>query len=224
MGEARWERVGALTGVLFVVFLVVSFAIVSDSPPQLDDPVADIRDFYVSNSSSLEASAYLTGIAAFFFLWFLGSLRLTLGRADPGGRLARIVMPAGALMLALALVNAAVNDVLAIRIAAESDQAVIRALYDLQAIAISFAAFPLAALVAATSVVSLRSRLLPPALTWLGLLLTPAWLLQGVALFVETGTFSPTGDYGLIVFLVWVAWVLALSGVLFLRAGVAERP
>jgi hypothetical protein len=176
----------------------------------------------VDNSSSFQASVYLTGIAAFFFLWFLGTLGSALGRAEAGvARVSRIVYPAGAVTLALALVNAAVTDVLATRAAADADQAVIRALYDLQAFVISFVAFPIAALVAATSIVSHRTGLLPPLVTWLGFLLVPAWLLSGVAVLAETGAFSPTGGYGLIVLLVWLAWVLALSASLLRRAGAA---
>jgi hypothetical protein len=216
----RWERVGAATGIAFVVFLVASFAVIPDSPPALDDPVGKIKSFYVDNSSSFQASVYLTGIAAFFFLWFLGTLGSALSRAEAGvARVSRIVYPAGAVTLALALVNAAVADVLATRAAADADQAVIRALYDLQAFVISFVAFPIAALVAATSIVSHRTGLLPPLVTWLGFLLVPAWLLSGVAVLAETGAFSPTGAYGLIVLLVWLAWVLALSASLLRRAG-----
>jgi hypothetical protein len=84
-----------------------------------------------------------------------------------------VVFPAGAVVLALAFVNAAVTDALATRIAAEADQAVIRALYDVQAFAITFTAFPIAALVGAVTVASSRTRLLPPLVTRLGLLLVP---------------------------------------------------
>ena len=46
--------------------------------------------------------------------------------------------------LAFPVMAAAVNTTLATRIAAESDQAVIRALYEVQAFAGAFMAFPLA--------------------------------------------------------------------------------
>jgi hypothetical protein len=219
----RWERVGAATGIAFVVFLVASFVVIPDAPPALTDPVSEMRTFYVDNSSGWQASAYLTGIAAFFFLWFLGSLRAALEgaelRADGAVRVARIVSPAGAVTLSLALINAAVNDALATRIAAEADQAVIRGLYYVQAFAITSVAFPIAALVAATAVVSYRTRLLPMPVTWLGFALVPAWLVNGCAMFAESGAFSPTGAVGFVVLLVWVAWMLAVSASLLRRAG-----
>jgi hypothetical protein len=222
-GGTRWERLGAATGIAFVVFLLASFVVIPDTPPALDDPISETRSFYTDNSSAWQASVYLTGIAAFFFIWFLGSLRSALERAEArlegGVRVARIVTPAGAVTLALALVNAAISDALATRVAAEADQAVIRALYDVLSFTVTFTAFPLAALVAATSVVSYRTDLLPPLVTWLGFSLVPAWFVAGFGMFVESGTFSPTGAVGFVVLLVWVAWILAVSASLIRRAG-----
>jgi hypothetical protein len=222
--SVMWERFGAATGIAFVVFLLASFVVIPDAPPALDDPVAEIKSFYVDNSSGFQASAYLTGLAAFFFLWFLGTLGTALGRAEPERAARLVIFPAGALVLALALVNGAVSAALATRVAAEADQAVIRALYDVQAIAIAFASFPIAAFVGATSIVSHRARLFPPLVTWLGLVLVPAWLVSGCGVFVESGTFSPTGAFGFVVLLVWIAWVLAVSASLLRRAGRTALP
>jgi hypothetical protein len=227
-GVTRWERLGAATGIAFVVFLLASFLVIPDAPKALDDPVSEIKSFYVDNSSQWQASAYLTGIAAFFFLWFLGSLRAALERAEArvegAVRISRIVSSAGALTLALVLVGTAISDALAIRVAAEADQAVIRALYDVQAFTVSFATFSLAALVGATSIVSYRSRVLPPLVTWLGFALVPAWLVNGFSMFSETGAFSPTGAVGFVVLLAWLAWVLAVSASLMRRSTEAGLP
>jgi hypothetical protein len=223
MSDVRLERFGAATGVAFVVCLLISFLLIPDKPPALDDPISKIRSFYVDNSSAWQANVYLTGIAGLFFIWFLGSLRAALERAEATAtgavHVARIVTPAGAVTLALALVNGVLNDALATRVAAEADQAAIRALYDILSFAITFTAFPLAAFVGATSIVSYRTGLLPPLVTWLGFSLVPAWLIAGCGMFVESGSFSPTGAVGLVVLLVWLAWMLALSASLMRRAG-----
>jgi hypothetical protein len=228
MNDARWERAGAATGIAFVVFLLIAFLLIPDKPPELDDPISKIRSFYVDNASAWRANVYLTGIAAFFFIWFLGSLRSALEHAEASAtgavRVARIVAPAGAVTIALALVNGAVNDALATRVAAEADQATIRALYDVLSFTITFTAFPIAALVGATSVVSHRTGLLPPLVTWLGFSLVPAWLISGCGMFVESGSFSPTGAVGLVILIVWLAWMLALSASLMRRAGRTALP
>jgi hypothetical protein len=219
-----WERVGGASGFAFVAFLIASFVVVPASPPALNDPAADIKAFYVDHASGFQANAYLTGLAAFSFLWFLGSLRAALARAEGGaGRVSGIVTGAGALALALALWATVANDVLATRIAAEADQSVIRALYDAQAIAGALVAFPLAALTGATAVVAHRTSLLPAPVTWLGFLLVPAWLVAGCAVFVESGEFSPTGAVALVVLLAWVAWVLAVSASLLRTAEAPVR-
>jgi hypothetical protein len=219
--SVMWERAGAASGIAFVALLIAASFVVPDKPPTLDGPVAEIRSFYVDNSSAFRASVFLTGLAGIFFLFFLGSLGAVLARADPGGPAPRIVLCAGAVVLALAFVNAVVTDALATRIAAESDQAVIRALYDVQAFAITFAAFPIAALVGAVTIASIRSRILPPLVILFGAALAPAWLISGCSVFVESGAFSPTGTVGFVVLLVWVAWVLAVSASLLRGSGTA---
>jgi hypothetical protein len=217
------ERLGAATGIAFVVFLVASFVVIPEAPPAIADPVGDIKSFYVDHSGNIQASAFLTGIAAFFFLWFLGSLGSALRGVEGGTRLSTIALASGVLALAFPIVATAVNAALATRIAAESDQAVIRALYEVQAFAGAFTAFPLAALVAATSLVSARTGLFPVWLTWGGYALTPGWLIGGTAVFTERGFFSPTGAYGLIVLVLWLLWVLAVSVVLMRKAGAVRR-
>jgi hypothetical protein len=214
-----WERAGAASGIVFVALLLASFLVIPDAPPALDDPVGEIRSFYVDNSSAFQASVFLTGLAGVFFLWFLGSLGAALATVKPEQSARLVVFPAGALTLALVLASAAITDALATRIAAESDQAVIRALYDVQAFAIAFASFPIAALVGAVALASSGTRLLPPLVTGLGYVLVPAWLVTGCGVFVESGVFSPTGAFGFVVVLVWIAWVLAVSASLLRRSG-----
>jgi hypothetical protein len=216
-----WERAGAASGIAFVAFLLASFFVIPDAPPALDDPVGKIRSFYVDNSSAFQASVFLTGLASVFFLCFLATLSAALTRAEPASAARPAVLGSGAVVLALVLVGAATTDALATRIAAESDQAVIRALYDVQAFAAALASFPLAVLSGAVAIAGARTRLFPPVVTWLGYALVPAWLLAGCAVFVESGAFSPTGAVGFVVLLVWVAWVLALSASLLRRSGTA---
>jgi hypothetical protein len=221
-----WERAGAASGIVFVALLLASFVVIPDSPPALDDAVGEIRSFYVDNASAWQANAFLTGLAGFFLLCFAGSLVAALGRVDPAGATRHVIFPAVAIALALAFAGTAVNDTLATRVAAESDQAVIRALYDVQAFTFTLGAFPLAVFVGAVSVVSRRTPFLPPLTTWLGFVVALGWLVNGCAVFVESGEFSPTGAVGLVVLLGWLAWTVAVSASLLRRSGrpVADAP
>ena len=214
-----WERAGAASGIAFVAFLLASFVVIPEAPPALNDPIADIRSYFVDHSSAFQASAYLTGLAGFFFLWFLGSLGAALDRTASGRSARGVVAPAGAIVLALAFVNVALLDTLATRVAAESDQAVIRALYDVQAFVITMAAFAIAAFVAAVSVASTRAQLLPRLVDRLGLVVALAWFISGFGVFAESGAFSPTGAVGFVVLLLWLAWIVVVSGSLLRRSG-----
>jgi hypothetical protein len=216
-----WERAGAAAGIAFVAFLLASFLVIPEAPPALDDPVADIRSYYVDHSSAFQASAYLTGLAGLFFLCFLGTLGAVLAKATSARSARLVVLPAGAIVLALAFVNIAVMDALATRVAAEADQAVIRALYDVQAFTITMAAFPIAAFVGAVSIASRGARLLPPLVDRLGLVLVLGWLISGFGVFVESGAFSPTGAVGFVVLFLWIAWILAVSASLLRSSGTA---
>jgi hypothetical protein len=218
-----WERAGAASGIAFVAFLLAAFIIIPDAPPALVDPVADIRSFYVDHSSAIQASTYLTGLAGLFFLLFVSALGGALRQAEPDGS-ARVVLPAGAITLALAFVNIAVVDALATRVAAEADQAVIRALYDVQAFVITMTAFPIAALVGAVSLASRRAGLFPSLVDRLGFVLVIGWLVSGFGVVAESGAFSPTGAVGLVVLLLWLAWTLAVSASLLRRSGALASP
>ena len=212
MGARRWEQFAAASGIAFVVVILISFLLPGEAPPQFDDSIQEIQSFYVDNGDALQAAAFLTGLAAFFFLWFLGRLRSAMARAEgEAGRLSSVAFGAGILVLALALGSTAVGDVLAVRVAQIGDPAVTRALFELQNLTIAFSSFAFAALVAAASVVAVRTGLLPPWLAVAGELLTLGWLVVGIGVFVEQGAFSSTGAFGLIVFLVWLVWVVAVS-------------
>ena len=63
-----------LTGVLFLVLLIAGF-IVAGEPPDADEPVQEIVDFYVDDKDSIIAGAFLTGLAAVAFVFFGNYLR-----------------------------------------------------------------------------------------------------------------------------------------------------
>ena len=214
-----WERAGAASGIAFVALLLASFLVIPDAPPALDDPVGRDSQLLRGQLVRLPGERLPHGPGGLLLPLVPGEPRAALAGAKPEQSARLVVFPAGALTLALVLVSAAITDALATRIAAESDQAVIRALYDVQAFAIAFASFPIAALVGAVAITSSGTRLLPPLVRWLGYALVPAWLVTGCGVFVESGVFSPTGAFGFVVVLVWIAWVLAVSASLLRRTG-----
>ena len=63
-----------LTGVAFVLLLVLSF-VIGGEPPDADSPVQEIVDHYVDNKDAIMASTLAGGIAAVFLVFFANHLR-----------------------------------------------------------------------------------------------------------------------------------------------------
>jgi bifunctional non-homologous end joining protein LigD len=70
----RWERLGALSGVLFVVVVIASFF--TPDTPGADDPTAEIVSSVADDRTGLILSAYLGFIATLLFLAQMGGLEL----------------------------------------------------------------------------------------------------------------------------------------------------
>jgi hypothetical protein len=63
-----------LTGVAFIVLAIVGF-IVGGEPPDADEPVQEIVDFYVDDRDSIFVGVYLLALAMVFFIFFANHLR-----------------------------------------------------------------------------------------------------------------------------------------------------
>ncbi|CAN5530394.1 hypothetical protein BH20ACT15_BH20ACT15_07930 [soil metagenome] len=73
MSGKNW--LAPLTGVAFIVLLIVSFVIIGEEPPGVgDDSAAQIVDFYSDKHDSVIAGAVIQTIAAAFFVFFGATL------------------------------------------------------------------------------------------------------------------------------------------------------
>jgi hypothetical protein len=99
MKPSRWERLAPLTGVVFVVIVVVSFSI-GGSTPEEDDPANKVQAFYVAHHDKQSALALLVAIAIPFLLFFSSTLRHHLRRVGGTGQLANAAFAGGILAAA----------------------------------------------------------------------------------------------------------------------------
>ena len=77
----RSERIAALTGVAFVVVVIIG-GIIAGDPPDAESPVQEIVDHYADNKTSIQVSAFV-GAAAMVLLVFFGAyLRSVLSAAE----------------------------------------------------------------------------------------------------------------------------------------------
>jgi hypothetical protein len=195
MSLSGLERLAPLTGVAFVVLVVVGGLVQGDSPDFLDDSET-IASYYTDDSGQIMASSYLTMLAIPFLIWFVGTLRSRLRAVEVEGRLAGIAFAGGIAGATLLLASAITNAAAALRADEDAgiDPATATTLFDLSGALFGFSGLAFAALVGASAVVALRfGGPLPRWLAWVSLalligLLTPyAWifvLLTGIWILV----------------------------------------
>jgi hypothetical protein len=219
MDDRRSQQLGAATGIVFVVLLVVSiFAL--PAPPKIDVPAGNVATYFQNHQDGVRASTFIGMIAAFFFLWFLGSLRSFLRVAEgQTGRLSSVLFAGGVATAALAAVGSTAMTMGALR--PETNPQILQALYDLNVYVLVVGSFTLAAYAAAGGMVVLRSRALPVWLGWGGLLVGLLQLLSAIGIFGSTSNaFNPhDGVVAFAAFIGFVLWTLAASVLLVRRAG-----
>jgi MFS family permease len=202
MNDVKWERYGALAGLVFVVLVVIA-AFIAGTPPQPTDAPRKIHEFYRDHERALKAGVFLSGVGAVAFLWFLVSLWSRLREH----RLAMMAVSGGVATIGFALVSAAITSTTALRIGDLAPKQA-KFFYSLQGIVIGMASFAIAALVAATSIAALRAKVFPAWLGWASAALALAWLVAGLGVASEQ---SALFIYGFVILLVWLVWVLVIS-------------
>jgi hypothetical protein len=178
--ERRWEPIAPLAGLVAVVLWVVGLFVLEGAADAPDEGGAqEVLAYFEEDSGVILAGNYIFALGVTFFLWFLGSLRSALHRAEGGvARLAAIAFASGVATAVLLLGFAASSIAAAITVdegdplGAEAAQA----LWTLQDGFFIAAWFTLAALFAATAVVALRTGALPRWLAWVSLVFVLAVL------------------------------------------------
>ena len=199
-----WQRWSPLAGVAYVLLFLVALGVSGDGPGDTPEEVA--RYFADDGNRSAEFFVFfLLVAAALAFLWFLGALRGILVRAERepprwtalafGAGVASATLLMASASLFLARTGAASQDEF------EFDPATANMFTNAAYAALVCSTMSAAILVLATSIVGLRTRVLP---RWTAL---AGFVVAAVLLFAVL--FIPI--------FVWLAWVLAVSIILILR-------
>ncbi len=190
-----------LTGVLFVVLLIMSF-VVGGEPPDADEPVQEIVEHYVDNDTEIWIGTALGGLALLSLLFFGAYLRKLFSAAEgPGGLLSPLILVATAIMAVGAAVDMTISVAL-VEAAEDIDPVAVQslqALWDNDFIPIALGIM-LLFLSVGLSVV--RYGVLPK---WLG------W----VAIVLAVLSFTPVGFFA---FPLGGIWVIVVSVLLAVRA------
>ena len=213
MNDVKWERYGAAAGLLFVVLVVVG-SLIPGAPPSPDDSVREIANYYEDHTGAIKVGAFLTGLAAVAFLWFLGSLWSTLRRSEDTRRLATIATGGGIVGLITVITSIALNATVALAIdSTGATQGVNpKFIYLLSGTIAGMGNFGVAVLVAATGIAALRTGVFPAGLGWASLVIALGWIVAGLIVATDAAAIF---TIGFIVFLVWLIWVLVISFFLY---------
>jgi hypothetical protein len=193
----------ALTGVVFIAILVISF-VVGGEPPETDDGAQEIVEFYVDDKDSVMAGAFLSALAAIVLVFFANYLRTVFH----GTRAAATILVGAAIVA----VGAAFDSTLSFAMAETADDLEPASVQTLQALWDNdFIPFMvgMAVFLASLGVSIVRTAVLPK---WLG------WVTLAIALI------SVAGPIGFIAFPLTALLILVLSVWLALRAQRAGAP
>ena len=221
VADAKGRRWDAATGVGFVVLGVVAF-LLPGVPPKADDSTTKIVNFFVDKRDELLASSAVFLVAFALFLWFLGSFRSYLRAAEGGeGRLSAAAFGGGVASTVLVLVGLCALNGIAFKAAEQgAHPTLIRAMFDFSGALFAMSGAGFAVFFGAASCSAARSGALPPVLYWLGSLVAVLNLIGLISLIAKSGFFEAGGVFAVIGPAVSFVWVLAVSVLIFQRAGV----
>jgi len=213
---AFWERLWRMSGINFVVFLIIAYVIYGYQP-QVGAPADALVAFYDGHRTRILVAAVLAGMAVLNLLWFAAALRTTLADAgqDGWGAAATASSAAlGGLFLLLITVGAA----LAYSIAGSGNNPLTSGLNDFAWACVVLSSFPRAMLIMAGTFGLWRAGLISNGLFAAGVAAVVLVLLGGTT-WVSGGFWAPDGAYSRFVSpIIGLVWVLVVSRVLLSRS------
>lgn len=202
-------RAAALAGVLFAVLFSAVIILIRSSLPETAQPGARWID---DGGDKIRLASELMPFAGICFLWFIGVVRANLGRFEDKF-FSTVTMGSGLLFLAMMFASAAVGAGLV-----ESRHYSGGAITDS-----SVGVFGQMLLLKLSKTYALRMAavfMMSLATIWLRTGLMPRWLV--VVSYVAALTLAIGGDASMWLTLAFPAWVLIVSVLLLVRAGVFE--
>jgi hypothetical protein len=215
MDDSKWERWGALGGVLFAVLVAIS-AILPGSPAKTSDSATKILKFLNDNGDELRWSGYIGAVALIPLFWWLGSVWRLMRRAEGTPRLAVMAISGAVFAAAMATIGGVMLGALPIIGTRTLGPGGARIFYIISTDIAIATEFGTAAFLLGFSVVIIRSAALPVVMGWLGGLIALVSLVGAAA--VAT-TRDAIFDIGFGSFIAFGVWVIIVSILMFLRTG-----
>ncbi|HYF76426.1 MAG TPA: hypothetical protein VD973_04815 [Symbiobacteriaceae bacterium] len=208
------ERWHAATGYLVIALGLAAAAFERGAPPATA-PAAEALAFSIQYRSELLTQSLLFVLSAGACLWFFGSLRGYLQRAD--GPLSTVAYGAGIIWAGLQMVFQSGQVALALGAAPGVDPAVIGLFTDLTYALSVIAYVPLAVMLAAVAVTALSTGAFPAWLGWLSAVAAAGNLAMSFGIITESGPLVPGGPLTYVLYLLMALWPAAVTTVMVMR-------
>jgi hypothetical protein len=220
MTGTRWQRIGGIAGLVFVVLFLGN--LFTPSTPDGDDATSTFASTIADDRTGHILSIYLEGLGMVFFLAFLASLYGLLRRAEPEGGPSLLALLGGLVLSGIVLVSSGVYYALVEASDEGREPAALRALFELDNFIFLPAGFAFVALYAGIGLSSLSTRSLPAWLGWSAAAFAAVFAVSMLGLFSDN---DDGGVLGIVFFMALLAqflWVVAAS-IVMLGRGRPER-
>ncbi|MGE5623681.1 MAG: hypothetical protein ACM3UP_01495 [Methanocella sp.] len=222
MTKTNWERWGAATGFMVLALGLAAAAFERGAPPA-DAPAAASLAYFVTYRRELLTQSLLFVLSSGVYLWFFGSLRSFLQRAEGGdGRLSTVVFGAGVIWAGLQMVFQ--SGQITVAMGGGDLTPALAALMGDWTHALSVVAYiPMAVLLAGVAVVSLRYGAFPAWLGWVSALTAAANLLMSFGIVAGSGLLVPGGVLTYVLYALMPLWLASVTTVMMRRLSSACR-
>lgn len=213
MSERAFSRIAGISGIGFVVFIIVGFGVIAGFTPGFDASREEIAEYMAAaNPTAVYIGELLEALGHVLFLIFVIGLSERLRRGESAHPMASLVQVVGVLYIAVSLTGIAALGPVIIA-ASELDPTVAGSFLDTRNVLFLISLLLAGSLAALAGAFSLTSRALPRWAGWSG-------VITGLALLMSLA--FPTSEWPSTASLVFVMWVLAVS-VLLLRPDGVRR-
>ncbi|HEY7445477.1 MAG TPA: hypothetical protein VH701_23825 [Vicinamibacterales bacterium] len=215
--DAAWHptyRWNAASGYLVIGLGIAGAAFERGSPP-FTAPVEEVVAFWTTYQRELLAQSMMFVLSAGAYLWFFGSLRTVLMRAEGStGTLSTIAFGAGIVSAGLQMILQCFQVALAVAAAGALERGVV-ALFGGLGWALSVIAYvPMGVMLGAVAIVSFAYHAFPYWLAWFSLATSLAHFVMTLGLVVKTGPLVPGQTTTYALYAIALLWLIATTTVM----------
>ena len=208
------ERWNGASGYVVIVLGIAGAAFERGSPP-FTAPIEEVVAFWSRDQRELLAQSVMFVLSAGAYLWFFGSLRSVLMRAEAGaGTLSTIAFGAGIVSAGLQMILQCFQAALAVAGPGTLERGVV-GLFGSLGWALSVIAYvPMAVMLGAVAAVSFAHRAFPRWLAWFSCLASLAHFVMTLGLVVESGPLVPGSAATYALYAIALLWLIATTTVM----------